>query len=188
MKPPSIGTYLMGNPLSALALMGLTAWLVWQWQLGNVPGIAPLLAGIALTYAANAYRRIQAYRLWQSEWNAMGDSSTQRRRFSFATARPMLRIIIGGPLWLGFAYGVAHAGHDELGRAAAALFWLATAIIVVGWGYRIWKGRSRATASAPQRDMIVAQCLSVSHHSPSTQQAFVALPRYCLVLFDKAQQ
>ena len=78
MNKPSPFTYFIGNPISLICAWLLTAALAYQWYANGGPGILPIITGLAAISASNAYQRIDKYRLWQREWEAMNGVATRR--------------------------------------------------------------------------------------------------------------
>ncbi len=95
------------------------------------------------------------------------------------------RFIVGGAIWCLFAYGALTTGN----QVVAGMFWVGTLILVGGGLYRMSQ-RNKATAPKPRenRDVPVTLCMRATSQSPSVQQAFAALPAYCLPLFEKRQR
>src|SRR6202008_3619498 len=86
-----------------------------------------------------------------------------------------------------FAYGVvARAGNDDLDRVVAGLFWLGTAVFFGGWAYRFFLSQKGAASSQSHQDAIVAQCVPLPRQSPSSSDAFGALPAYCRSIIPKS--
>jgi hypothetical protein len=182
-KRPGIGTYLIGNPLSALALTGLTGWLAWQWYIGELSGLVPIAVGIVTISAFDAFRRIGEYKLWQREWNAMEGRAPTPRPLPRIRLNLAMRLLVGAPLWLAGAYGALHAGNDPLVQIAAALFWLGTLLAAGAVLYR-WRKRTPATPNV-SRNPRVTHCISVPSVSVPIVQAILNLPGYCrLILTD----
>jgi hypothetical protein len=182
MKRPSGFTYVVGNPVSVIALALGAAYLAYQWWNGGSPAIA-LAAFIAAAYAMGANSRLQKYNDWKREWEAM-----EGKRPSQRTARRVLnsvavRVAIGLPLWCAFAYLALTSGNDPTMRAARALFLLATLVMAVGFAYRLMRRRRpRANAS---RDVPVTLCVAPPRQSPDLAQAYAALPVYCRAILRK---
>ena len=86
MKRPGIGTYLIGNPISALAIFGFTLWLTWRWYVGDAPGIAAVIFGFVTMSAFDASNKLNDYRHWQQQWNAMSGPPGSKSRIASASA------------------------------------------------------------------------------------------------------
>jgi hypothetical protein len=183
MKRPSVGTYVIGNPASALALFGLTVWLAWRWYNGDMPGFIPVIVGFVTMSAFSAFNRLKDYRHWKHEWNAMSGNSSEVGLFTRMRANHVARILVGGTLWCGFAYLAVYAANDPGAQVGAGLFWLGTLLIVAVW---IFQRLRQVIRHRPRRENIqasVSQCLGVASQSPGLDSAFVSLPGYCNSLF-----
>ena len=189
MNRPSPFTYLIGNPISLIGAWLITAMLAYQWYAKGGPGILPIITGIAALSASNAYSRIDKYRLWKREWEAMNGVATTGTVTGDLMRTSGFKIIAGSVIWCAFAYGALTIGKEPGGQAAAGLFWIGTLVLIVGWLYR--RGR-RKTATTPKeaaiRDVPVIQCLRVPMQSPALQQTYAALPEYCVPLFTRTER
>jgi hypothetical protein len=186
MNRPSPFTYLIGNPISLIGAWLLTAFLAYQWYANGGPGILPIITGIAAISASNAYARIDKYRLWKREWEAMNGVATTGTITGDLMQKPAFRFVIGGAIWCVFAYGALTIGNRPGGQAAAGLFWIATLVMIAGGLYRLFR-RKRAAApkQAAIRDVPVTQCLRAPMLGPDLRQAYAALPEYCVPLLQR---
>ena len=80
MNRPSAFTYLIGNPISLIGLWLVTAILAYRSYEAQLPIILPIITGIAAISATNAYQRLDAYRLWRREWEALGGEADGKRQ------------------------------------------------------------------------------------------------------------
>ncbi len=79
MNRPSAFTYLIGNPISLIGLWLVTAILAYRSYEAQLPIILPIITGVAAILATNAYQRLDAYRLWKREWEALGSDGKRQR-------------------------------------------------------------------------------------------------------------
>ena len=92
------------------------------------------------------------------------------------------RFIVGGAIWCLFAYGALTTGN----QVVAGMFWVGTLILIGGGLYRMSQQNKAATPKPQEiRDVPVTLCLKPAQQSPSLNQAFAALPEYCLPLFER---
>jgi len=186
MNRPSAFTYFIGNPISLIAVWLLTAFLAYQWYANGGPGILPIITGIAAISASNAYQRIDKYRLWKREWEAMNGVATTGTMTGDIMRTTGFRVIVGGAIWCAFAYGALTIGNQPGGQVAAGLFWAATLVMIVGGLYRlVRRNRAAAPKQAEIRDVPVTQCLRSPMQSSDLRQAYAALPEYCTSLFQQ---
>ena len=179
MKRPGIGTYLIGNPISALAIFGFTAWLTWRWYNGEAPGIAAVIFGFVTMSAFDANGKLNNYRHWQREWDAMGGRASRPAALAGFVSSRTAKVLVGVPLWALAVVATLHVGSDPLGQAAAALFWLGSALIVAVPVYRSVTRRMAAGRTQPARQFpFVTGCVPVPRASPSFDAARAALPDY----------
>jgi hypothetical protein len=188
MNRPSPFTYLIGNPLSLIGAWLLTAFLSYQWYANGGPGILPIITGIAAISASNAYARIDKYRLWKREWDAMNGVVTTGTVTGDLMQTTGFRVVVGGAIWCVFAYGALTIGNQPGGQIAAGLFWIGTLVMMGGGLYRLAR-RNKAKAPKAQqiRDVPVTLCVK-PQQSPSVSQAFAALPEYCAPLFEHSDR
>jgi hypothetical protein len=188
MNRPSPFTYLIGNPITLIGAWLLTAFLAYQWYANGGPGILPIITGIAAISASNAYARIDKYRLWKREWEAMNGVATTGTMTGDLMRTTGFRVVIGGAIWCLFAYGALTIGKQPGGQTAAGLFWIATLVMIVGGLYRlIRRKRAAAPKQSAIRDVPVTQCLRAPMQAPDLRQAYAALPEYCAPLFQRTQ-
>lgn len=186
MNRPSAFTYFIGNPISLIGVWLLTAVLAYQWYANGGPGILPIITGIAAISASNAYQRIDKYRLWKREWEAMNGVATTGTMTGDLMRTTGFRVIVGGAIWCAFAYGALTIGNQPGGQVAAGLFWIGTLVMIVGGLYRlVRRNRAPTPKQAAIRDVPVTLCLKPAQQSPNLNQAFAALPEYCLPLFER---
>ncbi|HEY1612089.1 MAG TPA: hypothetical protein VGF97_00170 [Rhizomicrobium sp.] len=197
MKRPGIHIYLFGNLFSAFVFLVAAIYLCYSaWQ-GETSPIIAVAAIFALMASAKARERLEAYNERKREWQAMsGEAPTAGRTFVTQQApRVIAGMIIwfvlacvalgvgnqsGSPVAAGNGPGapLAAANQPNIQIVAAWLFWLATALLVVGGIYRFIK-RNRTQRPKPIRDVPVAICLPVPRQSDAAAHAFAALPKYC---------
>jgi hypothetical protein len=188
MNRPSAFTYLIGNPISLIGAWLLTAFLAYQWYANGGPVILPIITGLAALSASNAYARIDKYRLWKREWDAMNGVVTTGTMTGDLMQTKGFRFIVGGAIWCVFAYFALTIGYQPGSQWAAGLFWLGTLVMVVGNIYNFFKRKRAASPKqAAIRDVPVTQCLRVPAQSPTLQQGYASLPEYCAPLFQRPQ-
>jgi hypothetical protein len=183
---PSPFTYFIGNPLSLIGVWLLTAVLAYQWYANGGPGILPIITGIAGISAANAYQRIDKYRLWKREWEAMDGVRTTGTITGDLMQNTAFRVVVGGTIWCLFGYGVLTLGNQPGAQIAAASFWLGTLVMIGGLLYRLARRNKAAPKAQKIRDVPVTQCLRVPMQSPNLQQSYTSLPEYCAPLLQQA--
>lgn len=189
MNRPGAFTYLIGNPISLIGLWLLTAFLAYEWYSVQGPVILPIITGIAGLSAVNAYQRIDKYRLWKREWEAMNGVMTTGSLTGDLMQSTAFKVVVGGAIWCAGAYGALTLGSQPGMQVVSALFWIGTLIMIGGNVYRRAQ-RRKAAMPKPQavRDVAVTQCVRAPTQSPSVQQAFASLPQYCLPLFERPEQ
>jgi len=185
MNRPSAFTYLIGNPLSLIALWLLAALAGYRWYAGDAEIIWPVIAALAAISAANANGRLNKYRLWKRDWEAMNGVVTTGTIIGDLMLRPVFRVVAGGAIWLAMAYGALTLASQPGMKVATALFWLGTLLLVCAGAFR-W-ARLRWTGARQTRrvgDVLVAVCVAIPRQSPTTKQAFGQLPDYCFQLYQ----
>jgi len=189
MNRPSPFTFLLGNPVSLLAFWLLTAFLAYQWYANGASGLLPIIVGIGALSASNAYRRVEAYRLWKREWDAMDGKPASKPWLTGVLRGTMMKIIVGGGIWCAFAYAALKASNQPGMQIVAGMFWLGTLLLVGGGIYRLVRRGSPTKAKAEaMRDVPVTQCLRTPTQSPDLEHAFAALPDYCVPLLERSHR
>ena len=185
MKRPGPHIYLFGNPVSTFLLAIAAIYLGYEWWIGAASPVAAIVAVVAAAIASKANERLEAYNAWKREWQVMsGEAPTAGRLLIPYRA---LRIVLGVTVWSLFAYVALDPGPRRDVQIAAALFWLATALLIAGGIYRLVKRRSGARTKTT-RDVPVTICLQVPHTSASVAYAYAQLPYYCHGLLPKPCQ
>lgn len=175
MKQPSGITYLLGNPLVFFGVGAITAITTWQALMGNASGL--LLIPLAMLGLAckRSYDRLEAYRAWKLEWEAM--EGHQR-----PAIRPQTwRYVLGGGAWLAVALASLSLAGDPGTAWMVLLFWAGSAGLLIR-KLILW-GKRRAAAAAAQSSPVVAVCPAVPLRSPPVAQTYNVLPEYCGKLF-----
>lgn len=180
MNRPSAFTYLIGNPLSLIALWLLAAFAGYRWYTGDAGIIWPVIATLAAISAWNANGRLNKYRLWKREWEAMNGVVTTGTIIGDLIQRPAVRAVIGGATWLAMAYGALTLANQPGMKVATGLFWLGSLFLICAIAYRSMKRRrTRAETTRQVGDVPVTVCLTPPRLSPSSQQAMSLIPDYC---------
>lgn len=164
MRPPSPGTWLIGNPVVSLIVMIGGIAVLAMWFMGHANGWAALGAVLLASLAARASEKVSAYAAWQREWNGGGVTFTLPR-----VPRPVL----GGMAWLWLAWlALQPANGDPAVAVASGLFWIVSLLMaVVGLVRFVRRAGARRGGSAT----VVKVCLGVPMRSASVQQAFAAI-------------
>jgi len=192
MNRPSKFDYRIGN-YAALALLGCGTWA--SAVTCCAPGhTTPMLAwllpvtGLALTSkAAQARRRVVAYKAWSGRWNEMAGPPVTGE--TEGAPRPRRRARWGlsaALLWCAVTYWlIAHDGEQgtpEYGLAAVSFMGLS----VLGLGAGVFRSARwvvrRATNSAPAKGKhshVVTVCPRIPLRSPAADRLTEALPEHC---------
>lgn len=189
MNRPGLLNFIIGHPIIVLALWLITAYFGYAWYIGNTPVVPMIVAGLVAISAANANSRVQAYRDWKREWDAMeGRPPTQPLGMRLFRSRG-LGIALAVAIWCVFAYGALTAPHQPGSVFAVGAFWIVTALMVGNVIYRLFRRSPKPIAgSSDARDVPVTQCLKASSGSADLERAFAALPEYCLPLLERSNR
>ena len=92
MKPPSPLDYIIGNPISALIIVVATLFVVMAAIGGSATSFAAftMLAICGWSWFAN--RRLQTYRLWKMEWDAMSGNPKPAKPARKTLGLPKVRL------------------------------------------------------------------------------------------------
>jgi hypothetical protein len=174
-RQPNLPTRLFGNPASAIALLVAAGFCIYEWWSGQGSGGLALIAFLAAGYAMAASERLEKYKQWKREWEAM-----EGNRPAPTAARPLtaLRAVLALAVWCFFAFLALSQANQPDAQLGVGLFWLATAVIVVAGIASLFRKR-RNTRTRVVTDIPVTLCVPIPRNSPSAAQAFAALPQYC---------
>lgn len=175
MTKPGFLSYLIGNPVSALIITLGAMYLTYQAAMGAASWVVAIIAIIVALWAGKAYERVEKYRLWKLEWDAMGGQV----RAPGVPNIPGLRLGLGLVAWALGAFGVLSLAGQPGMEIPVFLFWLATGLMVVVAIYRLFKRSGKRKA----RDVTVSWCLPAARNANEAQQAYGQLPDYCHALF-----
>jgi len=178
MKRPTISAYLFGNSISLLLSYAVTAFLIYQAFIGGAHWVAVIIAAGVPSYCTTSSDRVEAYRLWKLEWDAM--SGVVRRPSLFVRA-PWLNVVLGYGIWLAVMWITMKVVPDQR-TAIAAWFWIGNALLVAFGLFKLLRRKRRA----PTTKLVqVTLCLRVPQQSPHVRQTYSALPEYCKNLLIK---
>ena len=191
MNRPRLFTYLIGNPLSCVAILGGCGYLAYHWWMNQdtVSGFVPLLALFIGSTAIKANGEIKAYANWKREWDAMAGIGPQPSLVHNRFVRPVFTFAI----WLGFAYWLttnASAKDEELFQDLAFIFLVLNLVIVLAIIFRVGRWifrRSRVARVTTERDYVVTGCLPVPKRSPRVIDILPSLPPYCQRLLESSR-
>lgn len=187
MNRPGLVTYLLGNVVSFFALFDLVLFLAYEWWAVHTSPAPAILAGLAFVWSMGAREKIENYRHWKREWDAMEGRPPPQPLMARIRANPVLRFSIGLPLWFGMAYLVWHA-NDPVREVGIAFFSFATVLMIGSPVYARIRQRKQVAAVRREeelKDLPVMLCLRAPQQSPSVQQAYAALPGYCAALMQR---
>jgi hypothetical protein len=183
MNPPGLFTFLLGNPISALALIGGGGWMIWQWWEGAYTLLGALLGLLFITMGSNHGDRFIRYAAWRREWRAAHGGASSGF-LSSATGRWLLALalfaLLAYPLyrfphhpWV-IAYGKpAFAGWAMI-LGAVVLFRMVQKL-----GRVVFRRKPRSTT------IYVTTPLPVPARAPTLADAVSALPNDCLILLAR---
>jgi membrane associated rhomboid family serine protease len=170
-RPPPI-TYVIGNPLSVLVVLGGSGFATYQWWIGQASGWLPLGALLVIGAVMNASERLTAYQNWKRAWDAMGGRSRPGRRVN-------MRLLIVIPVWVVLTVVVAGFDRHQLeGKLVTASFAVASLGMVIN-EFQRHRRRQPAPRSRPRKDAPVTISLPVPRASPGGKQLYKGLPDYC---------
>lgn len=182
MNRPGPITYLFGNPGIALTALLLALVFTYEGFVGQASPLIALAAWVGAFYCSRAYERLDKYRLWKLEWDAMDGQPRRAGLLQRAARNTALRMIGAGLLWFWMASEALSISNQPGREFAVGLFFIGTLVLIAGGvfrvGWRVWRSRGRRVA----RDIPVTLCLRPFRQSPSVREAFAALPEFCLLL------
>lgn len=186
MNRPSAFTYLVGNPLSCLALLCLAGAMVYQWWINQetTSWFILIIAFVIASTAMKANTQIANYKAWKQEYDDIatgGDSSLAGARRN-AFLRRFAAVII----WLALAYwlGLNAKAADKISSYGniALVFLILTTAVLLKIIFSVWSARHKKPKQTTS-DHVVTLCLPIPKESPTMQEVFPILPAYCQRLF-----
>lgn len=191
MNRPRPALYLIGNPLSVLLLLAITAWLGFNWwqEPEVTPWWMPLFTALLTSTGFTASQQIEDYKAWQRRWHDMGDGSPAP-----SSLLRFLRILV--TFALSIATGLLTILPLDAQGALMSLAVAAVCFTVLNLAYHAAVATARKAkvrrAAAPRAkrepDPIVAVCLPVPKKSALPANIYTHLPRYCLDLLGQSLQ
>lgn len=176
MTPPTTRDRILGSLPLVILLWGLTAISGFQaWQ-GEVSYGLPIVFGFVAIAATNARARVRQSELFNKDWEAMGRTNRGGKPFKNSP----LAILLGAILWIAMAAGVFVYAIEPETRPLAALAGAGIALPIIVWALRSW----RKGAKKAYKDVAVSQCMKIPRNSPTVQNAYRALPDYCVQMFQ----
>lgn len=177
MNRPNIFAYLIGNIVSVIIIVIATIVVTYQaWQ-GAGSWVVAIVMIVILGSAMNAAHRIDSYRTWKRDWDAMGGGPPPGVTLP---RLPGLRVAGGLIIWAIFAIGAVKVAADPGMQLPVALFWLGS-LLLAGRGFYVLARRNQVAVNTTTatRDTAVAICLPLPRQSPTVNEAMQALPEYC---------
>ena len=181
MNKPKVFTYLIGNPLSVLALLGLSGYLVYLWfgYNGNA-SVLFLIAPAAITSAAlKASSQLITYRNWSREWEQLSGDKSAARVYLKGLEPWRIKILIGVAIVSGYFVIDSNADLHQPATWVLGLCVVCFLVAIIRWIRHIFGrfqfGKSKVRAG---KEYIVEQCLPPFKNSPRPLQAVHALPPY----------
>jgi hypothetical protein len=176
MNRPSIMTFLIGNPVTLLLVIGTGGWLIYEWWHGLAPPMAALISIALIAWSGTASRELSDYYNWRRAWKAMGPPSPPG-----LLSRPGVRLVFGVGIVLGLGYTLAThpTPNNQL-----ALGWLVLGVLLLlaFWTVRgVYRRiRRRTQTRARQRTETVSICIiAPAEPVPLLAQAYRQLPEHC---------
>lgn len=193
MNRPGFKTYLIGNPVSCLAIVGGCFYVIYRWftDQAAIGWPVPVIAAFVAMWALDAASKIAQYRSWKQAWDSMGgEAPAPRSGNGLRAAR--LAILLAAYVGLGLVLADPRIGSDDTRKLVALLFGIMTlAFSVAGIRWVVKRTRSSNTGTAtgyPGKDHTVTQCLPTAQHPPTPLEAVDRLPGYCRVLIESSRK
>ncbi len=179
MNRPSPFIYLVGNPLSCLALLFVAGALVFQWwtHQESASWIILLIAFFIASTAIKANEQLTSYRNWKREYDDIATGG--QASIASAHKKAVLKNIIAAAIWVGLAYWLLlnfkYAGDVEYYGTLAYVFGVINLALVLR--FIRWRMSKRKRIER-QKEFVVAGCLPVPRESPTAFDALPRLPEY----------
>jgi hypothetical protein len=170
MRPPSTQTHVLGSPPICLIAVGFVAFFAYyHWQ--GEPAFLPLAISIAfLLSVKRAHEKVQVYRTWKREWDAMSGVPLRPTRW----ARMVALLVFSVPLGLLFYSVWQYGGASALSGLG---FLIIGPVIVIGFALKLL---SKLLRRKNAKLMPVTICASRSILAkPSIALAYRHLPVHC---------
>lgn len=170
MNRPNFFHYIVGNPLSTMAAIGFSGYLIYRWWTGQADGGVVVIAVFVFGTAMNSNQKVTDYGNWKRSWNAMGGTSGWIRWRWLKKPAAVL-------IWVGGAFALTQLDpRQPQTQLAIAGYTMASALLVIVLLYRLvrrwWRRR-------PRKIVPVAISLPVPRQSPGPKQFDRDVPEYC---------
>lgn len=174
MREPPLRVQLLGHPIVMVPVMGMGAFILYQWSQNSNLALLGIMAIAAMGFVAKASERRMEFVRWRRAWNSMADDREPSSSRGPALGKLAIAIIVPA----GFILHESGA-LGGLGEAAPGLMTLAVIGFLGTMIFRALKGRSRRRARPASRSDVVSICARSSMRVPSLTEAYRNLPAHC---------
>ena len=178
MKRPSFLAYLLGNPISFLVLVGNGGYFIYEWWIGRMGDVAPVLGVFIIGTAFGCMREVEDYSAWKMTWDAMGGVSPGMKW-------RWLNWPISLGIWGLIGFGISRLDpHLPITTIAITCYGIATLVLGFKVLRRLWR-RIRPRRQRPRKEVPVAIALKLPKRSPGPKEFYKGIPAYCARLVWK---
>lgn len=184
MKEPPIRVRLIGNPLVAIPIYGLSGLALYGWSQEPGAFIIGIPAIFCAVWTFNAQKIVGRYRDWHRAWEAMAEPEARRPVMPRLVAGLIAALVIG-------AFVLSESGMgQEVASALAGVLVLGTALaaITVALWALMKRLRSRSRGVTDRRDCVAVVVTRPILPVPDLKDAYKALPEHCWQAINGGRQ
>ena len=186
MREPPIRVRLIGNPLVAIPIYGLSGLALYGWSQEPGAFIIGIPAIFCAVWTFNAQKIMGRYRDWHRAWEAMAEPKPRRPVMPRLVAGLIAALVIGAFVLsesgMGQEVASALAGVLVLGTALAAI-----AVALLALMKRL-RSRKRTRAVTDPRDCVAVLVTRPIVLVPDLKDAYNALPEHCRQAINGGRQ
>lgn len=170
MIEPPVRVQVLGHPVVAVPVMGLGAFVLYQWALNPDIALLGLAAIAAMAVVGKASERRMAFVRWRRAWDSMADRPPASSGATLAKLAVALIVLSG--------LAVHESGALD-SQAGPVMAWgvMAAALVAGTMLVRRWRSRRRARAASVSD--VVTVCADPVIAVPTMTDAYSALPAHC---------
>ena len=184
MREPPIRVRLIGNPLVAIPIYGLSGLALYGWSQEPSAFIIGIPAIFCAVWTFNAQKIMGRYRDWHRAWEAMAEPKPRRPVMPRLVAGLIAALVIG-------AFVLSESGMgQEVASALAGVLVLGTALAAIA--VALWalmkRLRSRTRGVTDRRDCVAVVVTRPILPVPDLKDAYNALPEHCWQAINGGRQ
>ncbi len=159
---PSWYNYLIGNPVSALAIFAVGGYVLYLRWIGATTNIAAVVTAFVMIGTVNASDRLSRYRDWKRKWDGLAGHRQGPGVLARLLRTSFVRVVLILMLDAGALAYVDRHPYTPEGEVVGLLFLGGNGLVVIGVLYRLVRWlfvRPRRSAAKAAMPVDVAVCI-----------------------------